>query len=251
MIFAAGMGTRLRPLTDDRPKALVEVCGTPMLERVIVRMIEAGADEIVVNTHHLSPMIKSFLEVNDDFGITIHISDESNQLLDTGGGVLKARQWLDGNEPFLVHNADIMTDLDLKKMVKEHASTGADATLLVAPRNTSRYLLFDDEMKMRGWENRKTGEAIPTNIDVASYQALAFGGIHVLSPSIFDYLEEWNGSGEIKKFSITPFYASSVGKIDIRGYNPPADSYRWLDIGKPETLAQAAEMFGRQEPIQE
>ncbi|MDE6322284.1 MAG: nucleotidyltransferase family protein [Muribaculaceae bacterium] len=244
MIFAAGMGTRLRPLTDDRPKALVEVCGTPMLEHVILRMINAGIEDIVVNVHHLAPMIKSFLEVNDDFGITIHVSDESDELLDTGGGILKARKWLDGDDPFLVHNADIMTDLDLGEMMDEHVRTGADATLLVAERNTSRYLLFDNNMKMHGWENRKTGETIPEVIDVNAFQALAFGGIHVLSPSIFSYLEKWNGDGEIKKFSITPFYATSASTIDIRGYNPSSDSYRWLDIGKPETLAQAAAMFG-------
>lgn len=247
MIFAAGMGTRLRPLTDDRPKALVEVCGIPMLERVILRMIEDGIDDIVVNVHHLAPMIKSFLEVNDKFGITIHVSDESNELLDTGGGILKARKWLDGDEPFLVHNADIMTDLDLKQMVAQHISTAADATLLVAPRKTSRYLLFDHNMKMHGWENHKTGETIPTDIDATAFQALAFGGIHVLSPSIFTHLEQWNGGAEIKKFSITPFYAASASKIDIRGYNPPAESYRWLDIGKPETLAQAEAMFGSEQ----
>lgn len=247
MIFAAGMGTRLRPLTDDRPKALVEVCGTPMLERVIIRMIKAGIDDIVVNVHHLAPMIKSFLEVNGDFGITIHVSDESHELLDTGGGILKARKWLDGDEPFLVHNADIMTDLDLKQMIAQHISTGAAATLLVAQRDTSRYLLFDDSLKMHGWENRKTGETIPTDIDAAAFQALAFGGIHVLSPSIFNHLEQWNGNGEIKKFSITPFYATSASEIDIRGYNPTPWSYRWLDIGKPETLAKAEAMFGSEQ----
>ncbi len=243
MIFAAGLGTRLRPLTDTRPKALVEVCGRPMLEHVILHMIDAGIDDIVVNVHHLAPMIKSFIEVNDSFGINIHLSDESDELLDTGGGILKAREWLDGDEPFMVHNADIITDLDLRAMMRQHIESGADATLLVAQRDTSRYLLFDDAMKMHGWESRKTGETIPADLDAAMYQALAFGGVHVLSPAIFPALERWNGEGSVKKFSIIPFYAASTDEVDIRGYFPPADSYRWLDIGKPETLAQASQLF--------
>lgn len=249
MIFAAGLGTRLRPLTDDRPKALVEVNGRPMLEHVITRMIEAGITEIVVNVHHFAPMIKSFLEVNDNFGVTIHVSDESDCLLDTGGGILKARRWLDGTEPFLVHNADILSDLDFRAMEECHATSGADATLLVADRETSRYLLFDRDMKLRGWENRKTGETLPCGLTPGDYTPLAFGGIHVLSPSIFPALECWNdslpadtpGDSGIRKFSITPFYASSTDIIDIRGHNP--SGYRWLDVGSPATLALAATLF--------
>ncbi len=253
MIFAAGMGTRLRPLTDSRPKALVEVAGRPMLDHVITRMVRAGITEIVINVHHLAPMIRSFLEVNSNFGINIRVSDESDRLLDTGGGILKARQWLDGSEPFVVHNADIMTDIDLRLIEERHAQSQADATLLVAHRDTSRYILFDKHMRMHGWLNRSSGEVIPQGLDTADFTSVAFGGIHVLSPSIFPALERWNNSlpaaddstdaSGIRKFSIIPFYAASAAALRIDGFCPAADSYRWVDVGRPETLARAESLF--------
>lgn len=253
MIFAAGMGTRLRPITDTRPKALVEVAGRPMLDHVITRMIHAGITEIVINVHHLAPMIRSFLDANSNFGITIHVSDESKRLLDTGGGILKARQWLDGSEPFVVHNADIMTDIDLRLIEEQHAKSNADATLLVAHRDTSRYLLFDKQLRMHGWLNRSSGEVIPKGLDADAFTPLAFGGIHVLSPSIFPALERWNNAlpepddaadaPGIRKFSITPFYAASAATLHIGGFCPAADSYRWVDVGRPETLARAEAIF--------
>lgn len=236
MIFAAGMGTRLRPLTDHTPKALVPVAGVPMLQRVILRMKEAGFDDITVNVHHFSGQIVEFLEANSNFGTSIHISDESDCLLETGGGILKARPFLDGDEPFLVHNADILTDLDLRAFYQHHVASGADATLLVSQRQTSRYLLLDGQYRMHGWTNRSTGEVLPEGLDYATgnYQELAFGGIHVMSPSIFRRMDEDGWSG---KFSIIPFYLKACGRALIQGY--PLQEVKWFDIGKPETLQQA------------
>lgn len=242
MVFAAGMGTRLKPITDHCPKALVKVGGTPMLERVILHLKDAGADEIVVNTHHFSRMIADFLRANDNFGCSIHISDESGLLLDTGGGILHARQWLDGGEPFIAHNADIMTDLDLKAMYDHHLASRADVTLLVAKRHTSRYLLLDSGNSVRGWINTATGETRPEGFvyDTAHYHPMAFGGIHVISPSIFPSLATFSSS---EVFSIIPYYLSVCRSLAIKGYTPDM-TYRWHDIGKPATLEEARKIFG-------
>ena len=160
MIFAAGLGTRLRPLTDHTPKALVSVAGKPMLERVILRLKEAGFNDITVNIHHFGEQIIEFLRANNDFGITIHLSDERDMLLDTGGGIKKARPFLDGNEPFLVHNADILSDINLAELYRHHRESNAEATLLVSQRQTSRYLLLDDANRLHGWINKSTGETL-------------------------------------------------------------------------------------------
>ena len=142
MIFAAGLGTRLRPLTDHTPKALVPIAGKTMLERVILRLKDAGFNDITINIHHFGEQIIEFLRTHNDFGATIHISDERDRLLDTGGGIKKARPFLDGNEPFLVHNADIICDVDLAELYRHHRESNAEATLLVSERQTSRYLLL-------------------------------------------------------------------------------------------------------------
>ena len=238
MIFAAGLGTRLRPITDNKPKALVEVGGVPMLRRVIENLKRYEIDEIVVNVHHFPDRIKEYLSVNDNFGVKLHISDESDKLLDTGGGILKAREWLDGDEPFLVHNADILTDVDLGEMIQHHRESDADATLLVAQRTTSRYLLMDNVMRMHGWTNVKTGEVKPAEVDMADYRAYAFGGVHIVSPSLFDDLERYGRKADA--FSIMPFYIEACGAKKIAGYEPAID-YNWFDIGKPETLKSACE----------
>lgn len=242
MIFAAGLGSRLRPLTDNMPKALVSVAGKPMLERVILRLKEAGFNEIVINIHHFGEQIIDFLQAHDHFGLKIHISDERDKLLDTGGGIKKARPFLDGNEPFLVHNADILTDIDLSAFYQHHLENHVEATLLVSERKTSRYLLFDDSYHLHGWINKSTGEVKPETFSYheGDFKELAFGGIHVISPSLFRYMEtkEWDG-----KFSIIPFYLSVCQQTQIKGF--PLQNFRWLDIGKPETLKQAEEFYGR------
>ncbi len=241
MIFAAGMGTRLKPLTDTTPKALVRVGGIPMIQHVILRLKEAGVSEIVVNIHHLGSMIVDFLHANDNFGCDIHISDESDRLLDTGGGILHARHWLDESEPFIVHNADIMTDIDLHRMYEDHLSSGADASLLVADRKTSRYLLFDTTNRLCGWINRSTGETRPDGFlyDPAAHKPMAFGGIHIISPSIFPTLAAYSSD---KDFSIIPYYLSECRHLKFTGYTP-GFRYRWCDIGKLETLRQAEQVF--------
>lgn len=236
MIFAAGLGTRLRPLTDSLPKALVPVAGKPMLEHVILRLKEAGCTDVTINIHHFGQQIIDFIRARQSFGITVHISDERGELLDTGGGIRQARPYLDGNEPFLVHNADILTDLDLRAFYQHHVQNQAEATLLVAQRATSRYLLFDQEMALKGWINKSTGETRPQGFVPRSdwHQEYAFGGVHVLSPALFRYMEsdQWEG-----KFSIIPFYLSICHETKIQGY--AASHIQWFDIGKPETLAKA------------
>lgn len=242
MIFAAGLGTRLRPLTDNMPKALVPVAGKPMLERVIMRLKEAGFDKIIINIHHFGEQIIDFLHNHDNFGVDIHISDERDMLLDTGGGIKKARTFLDGDEPFLVHNADILTDIDLSAFYRHHLENNAEATLLVSQRETSRYFLFDTAYNLHGWINKSTGEVKPENLSYreGDYKELAFGGIHIISPSLFRYMENkpWEG-----KFSIIPFYLSVCRQTHIQGY--PLQGFRWFDIGKPETLQRAEEYYAK------
>ncbi|MBQ8501263.1 MAG: nucleotidyltransferase family protein [Bacteroides sp.] len=236
MIFAAGLGTRLRPLTDHIPKALVPVAGQPILQRVILRLKEAGFDDITINIHHFGQQIIDFLHAHDNFGLTVHVSDERGELLDTGGGIRQARTWLDGEEPFIVHNADILTDMDLRAFYHHHLQSRAEATLLVSRRHTSRYLLFDADFRLQGWTNKSTGEVKPADLTYpdARLQELAFGGVHVISPAIFRRMEQagWEG-----KFSIIPFYLSICRTALIQGY--PLPCARWFDIGKPETLALA------------
>lgn len=241
MIFAAGLGTRLRPLTDNMPKAMVPVAGKPMLQRVIENLAQHGCHDIVVNIHHFGQQIIDFLDQNDNFGQNIIISDERDLLLDTGGGILAARQWLDDGTPFIVHNADILTTLDITAMYKHHCASNADATLLVKSRNTQRYLLFDGDNQLKGWINKKTGKTRPSDIDATNHglHEFAFGGLHILSPSIFNALESFSTE---PKFSITnPFYIDKCRELKIQGYNP--QDYDWFDIGSPETLALANQFF--------
>lgn len=236
MVFAAGLGTRLRPLTDNKPKALVEVVGIPMLQHVIQNLAYYGFHDIVINVHHFSKQIIDFLKRNDNFGQNIAISDESDCLLDTGGGILNARHLLDDGEPFLVQNSDILTNLDLKQLYDYHLSNQADATLLVAQRQSSRYLLWSEEMQLKGWINESTGEIKPNNFVLSSnYKKLAFGGIHVISPSVFKTLSNYSAE---KVFSITPFYIDNCDKLKICGYLPHY-LYKWHDIGSPMKLREA------------
>jgi len=240
MIFAAGLGTRLRPLTNNRPKALVEVGGITMLERVISRLKSYGINDIVINVHHFGEKIIEFLQQNNNFDINIQISDERELLLDTGGGILKAKQWLDGNEPIIIHNADILTDFDLHKMIKQHIDNKADATLLVDARKTARYFYINDNNQLKGWTNITTGEIRPTNyIASTNDKLLAFGGVHIISPSIFKSLQNYSHE---PKFSITPFYIDKCNDLKIMGYTPDK-KYQWHDIGKIESIAIAEKEF--------
>lgn len=237
MIFAAGLGTRLRPLTDSRPKALVEVGGMTMLERVICRLRDAGVSSIVVNVHHFPDMVIDFLR-SHDFGVELHVSDERDCLLDTGGGVLRARRWLDGGEPVIIHNVDILTDFNIGEMARAHEESGAVATLLVSHRASSRALLFDHSMMMKGWMRTDGSEILPPGLDPHALSPLPFGGVHIISPSVFPLLEKFSHShGEV--FSIIPFYLSVCGVTPIRGYIP-SRPYKWFDIGTPAKLECAS-----------
>ena len=239
MIFAAGLGSRLKPLTDTMPKALVPVAGCPMLEHVILKLKASGFTEIVINIHHFGEQIIDFLKTNNDFGLTIHISDERDRLLDTGGGIRKARLFFENSgEPFLVHNVDILSDMNLKELYDFHMQSGGVATLLASRRTTSRYLLFNTERKLRGWINKDTGQVKPEGFhyDESLYREYAFSGIHVFSPAVFRLMEapRWEG-----KFSIMDFYLATCGQTDYSGYL--AEKLELIDIGKPETLARAEE----------
>ena len=239
MIFAAGLGTRLKPLTDHMPKALVPVAGKPMLEHVILKLIAAGCDEIVINVHHFADQIIDFVKANNNFGITIHISDETDMLLDTGGGIKKASSFF--NEPFLIHNVDILSNVDLKSLYEYHLTSGNDATLLVSPRKTVRYLLFDEENQLCGWVNKDTLQTKPEGFvyQPEVQKEYAFSGIHIVSPSLFNYMgENWTG-----KFPIMDFYLQTCQEAKLGGY--AKEDLQLIDIGKPETLA-VAEDFIRQ-----
>ena len=237
MIFAAGLGTRLKPLTDHMPKALVPVAGKPMLEHVIGKLKAAGFDEIVINVHHFAYQIIDFLKEKDNFGIQIWISDETEELLDTGGGIKKAAHFFD--EPFLVHNADILSNVDLKALYEHHLSSGNDATLLVSPRKTVRYLLFDEGNRLCGWINKDTLQTKPEGFiyQPEIQKEYAFGGIHIISPTLFKHIgDEWTG-----KFSIMDFYLQTCKKARLGGY--AKEDLQLIDIGKPDTLAKAEEFI--------
>lgn len=239
MIFAAGMGTRLKPLTDTMPKALVTVGGQPLIRRVIARLKEAGATRIVVNVHHFANQIVSYLHDNDNFGTDIRISDETAQLLETGGGIKKAAPLFKADEPILIHNVDILSNVDLSKLytlaaVEEEGKAKADAVVLVSNRVTKRYLLFDDDMNLVGWTNVETGEVKSPypQLDVAKCQRFAFAGIHVVSPRLFKLMDAFSD-----KFGIIDFYLSICATHHVRGY--VKTDLKLMDIGKLDTLHQA------------
>jgi NDP-sugar pyrophosphorylase family protein len=237
MIFAAGLGTRLKPLTDHMPKALVPVAGKPMLEHVIGKLKAAGFNEIVINVHHFANQIIDFLKEKNNFGIQIWISDETEELLDTGGGIKKAAHFFD--EPFLVHNADILSNVDLRTLYEHHLTSGNDATLLVSPRKTVRYLLFNDGNRLCGWVNKDTLQTKPEGFvyQPEVQKEYAFGGIHIISPTLFNYMgDEWTG-----KFSIMDFYLKTCGIAKLGGY--AKEDLQLIDIGKPDTLAKAEDFI--------
>lgn len=230
MILAAGLGTRLKPLTDTMPKALVPVNGEPMLKKVLDRLIEAGYDDIVINIHHFASQIRDYIAANDSFGIRISFSDESGLLCDTGGGIKYAEPLLGNGEPFLVHNVDIDSNLDFKWFREQHRED-ALATLLVSSRKTSRYLLFDGRMRLVGWQNIQTGETRSPygNIDPDQCIPLAFSGIHYASPSVFPLMKDFPDV-----FGIMDFYLSVCRTNTILGAVPESLSVR--DLGKMELI---------------
>lgn len=241
MIFAAGLGTRLKPLTDTMPKALVPVGGKPLLEILICKLMAAGVKDIVINVHHFADQIVRFVEEHDSFGIRITFSDETACLLETGGGIKKAAPLLlQGNEdgrPFLVHNVDILSNADLTLFMQNRPE--AAAVLMVSERQTQRYLLFDETDRLVGWTNIKTGEVKTPypSLDVDACRKYAFAGMHLFSPRLFRYFDAWPD-----KFSIIDFYLSVCDREPIYACRQPG--LRLLDVGKVDTLAAAEEFLG-------
>jgi NDP-sugar pyrophosphorylase family protein len=237
MVLAAGLGTRLRPLTNDRPKALVEVGGRTMLEITLARMREFGVREVIVNVHHFADKVVDYLKANANFGMRIEISRE-DVLLDTGGGLKKAAWFFEeSDEPFLLHNVDVVSTFDFPKMTELHLARKALATLAVQDRKTSRYLLFDEGDELCG---RRAGEdGAPEFFKAAEgVQALAFAGVHIISPAIFPRLSEEG------VFPIIPSYLrlASEGQQIVAFH---ADEYYWRDLGRPESVAKAADELKR------
>ncbi len=231
MILAAGLGTRLQPLTNNKPKALVEVHGKPMLGHLIHKLARVGIDEVVVNVHHFPAQIESYLSTPEFDGYKISVSDEREQLLDTGGGLKKARHLLLDDEPVLVHNVDVWHTIDLAYLIEYHKAKSSLATLAVSNRKTSRYLLFDKHQRLTGWKNEKTDERRMSKSNVQVERQLAFSGIQVLSQ---DFLDMMDGDG---KFSIIETYLNLAKDYDIYGWEH--DSSLWLDLGKPEAIKKA------------
>jgi NDP-sugar pyrophosphorylase family protein len=231
MILAAGLGTRLVPFTQTMPKALVPVAGKPMIQWLIERLIYFNIKEIIVNVHHFADQVIGFIKANNSFGIRIEFSDETSQLLETGGGLLKASWFFDDGQQFIVHNVDIVSDIDLQKMQQYHIGAKAIATLAVSKRETSRFFLFDGSLQLRGWKNLKTGEKkIPGKV-MGTLQPLAFGGIHIIDPQLFPLITETG------KFSINDVYLRLCSSYPIVAYDQ--NDAAWFDIGKPNDLLKA------------
>lgn len=239
MILAAGMGTRLKPWTLSHPKALVPVGGVPMLERVIVNLREQGFDYIVVNVHHFADQILDFLNARD-FGVRIVFSDETGRLLDTGGAIMKAGDLLRLEEgPVLIHNVDILSNADLSGLISRHEESGADSTLLVSDRKSSRKLIFGNDMKLHGWHHVEEDRFIPEDYRIKGDDVeLAFSGIHVVGKRLVDEMKRLERD---EKFSIIDFLLSAGDVCDVRGYRQ--DNLRLIDIGKPATLSEADRLF--------
>lgn len=236
MIFAAGLGTRLKPLTDTMPKALVPVGGKPLLGILLDKLQAAGATDVVINIHHFADQIRDYIRLNEHHGMDIHFSDESEKLLETGGGIKYAMPYFaNDDEPFLVHNVDILSNVDIKAFYQQ--CRGNAATLLVSNRDTQRYLLFDHTNRLVGWTNLKTGEVRSPypHLDVSSCRRYAFAGIHLFSPRLFRYFGKWPDC-----FSIIDFYLSVCADEPIYGCFSP--DLQLMDVGKLESLA-AADVF--------
>ena len=225
MIFAAGLGTRLHPITTSIPKALVKVHGKALLEHAIEKLKQSGVDEIIINVHHFPDQIIEFIR-SKNFEIPIQTSDEREQLLDTGGGLKKAAPFFN-NETFLVYNVDIMSDIDLSQLINYHHKNKSIATLVVRDRKTKRYLLFDKENTLKGWKNIETNEQIIINKEKA-LTPFAFSGIHIIDPNIFNFMPEK------EKFSMIELYLLLAKRHSIKAFIDKKSN--WIDVGKIEQL---------------
>jgi NDP-sugar pyrophosphorylase family protein len=236
MIFAAGLGTRLRPLTADRPKALVEVGGVPVLEHVARRLTEAGADRLIINAHHFAHRIVELVDRRAGFGVEVHVSHEPDEPLDTGGGLRQAAALFRRDAPFFLHNCDVLSDIDLDALYRAHGKDGAAiATLAVLPPQPERYLLLDDQ-GLCGYAPRGGGDDVKVRGTRGRLRRRHFAGIHVASPELLDTLPDDT------VFSIVTHYLTLARRgRRIAGYEQPAAE--WTDIGSHEALAAARSRF--------
>jgi NDP-sugar pyrophosphorylase family protein len=235
MILAAGLGTRLKPLTESTPKALVKINNHTLLELQIKKLKAEGFDNIVINVHHFADMIKDYLKQNNYFNCYIEISDESENLLDTGGGLKKAAYFFSDGKPFLVYNVDILSNIDLSELVKAHRSLPSIATLAVQNRESSRKFLFDNELTLSGWMNEKSCEQIITKESQTKLLPFSFSGIQILDPKIFKYFPDKD------VFSLVELYLNISLKEKIIGYVHNQDE--WVDVGKVENIKKAESFF--------
>ena len=238
MILAAGLGTRLKPFTDKHPKALALVNGKSLLQRNIEYLQKIGITEVLINVHHFADQIIDAVTTNNGWGSTITISDETSEVLETGGGLKKAAWYFENETSFVLLNADILTKLDLQAVIDAHKSTGALATLAVSVRNSSRYFLFDEAGKLCGWKNQNTGEYKPAHLNDSNTKRLhakAFSGIQVIDTNLLSMMQREG------KFSMVDVYLDLSATQNIIAYDHTGEVL--LDVGKPESLALAATLF--------
>ena len=233
MIFAAGMGTRLQPFTDNHPKALAQVNGVPLLERNIKYLQSYGINDFVINIHHFGGQILAFLGENDNFGANIEISNESDELLETGGGLLFAKRFLENEKNFLIMNVDILTDLNITNFINIHELKGGMVTLAVSDRESTRKLMFNDKMYLKGWKNLITNKKTVVG-GIFKLRELAFSGVHCVNSEIFTKITRTG------KFSIMDEYLDLMKEDIIIGYQHTANL---IDVGKPESVAEAEKLF--------
>lgn len=235
MILAAGLGTRLKPFTDKHPKALAMVNGKTILQRNIEYLAAHGINEVIINVHHFAHQIINYLNKNNGFGSRISISDETDEVLETGGGIKKAAGFFENDKaPFVVMNVDVLTDMDLSEMVKQHIRENPLATLAVSIRHTSRYFLFDELDRLCGWRNKKTGEQIMSR-ECEVFTEKAFSGIQVISPEIFSLIQSKG------KFSMVAVYLELAKSQSIIAFNH--NNSKFIDVGKPESILKAEKLF--------
>lgn len=233
MLFAAGLGTRLKPFTENHPKALAPVNGKPLLQRNIEYLKSFGITEIVVNVFHFADQIIDFLKENNNFGITIHISDERPEVLETGGGLVNAKRYFE--DDFLVMNVDILTDLNITDFIAAHQQNNALVSLAVSDRNSSRKLFFNEEKALKGWKNLNTNDEIKAIETLDNCKELAFSGIHIINPKLFDYIKETG------KFSIMNVYMELMKTETILGFDHSGGIL--IDVGRPSSVLEAEQVF--------
>ncbi|MEW6507994.1 MAG: nucleotidyltransferase family protein [Bacteroidota bacterium] len=235
-ILAAGLGTRLRPITDSKPKALVEINGITFLEIVVQKLIRSGFKSVIINVHHFAEQIVEFVESKNFFGIEIKFSDERNLLLETGGGIKKAAWFFDDHKPFLVHNVDILSGINLTALLNHHINNKSIATLAVQKRKSSRYFLFDEDSTLCGWTNEKENITKLTRKPVGELSRLAFSGIQILEPAVFDCMIERD------VFPLMELYLSIASKHRITYFDHSNSMF--IDLGKKENLTEAEKLIG-------